>query len=533
MSPEKIQVPRVLARLGLLLCLLPLSVLAETGPVPIPGRTGEVPVPVPGSTGGVPLPVVFLEETGSSPGPGSLPEYRRIPPGDPRAQEAREHLANEAADFLRHLLARLPGTIPQSRELSEAGSELFIALRKGGNYARLGLVLSEGETRRELPRQPYVVLAPTSGALSLTALHEGGHLAHTLARRCSKPESGWTAFVHTTFAVTDRLTALSEGYAIHLEALWGHFGSDPARRAHYHRSGQVFGPEAGTQGEFFFPVKDLWSYSQSWARYASVRDGLPAFQGHVYPGDPMRSQLDPARDRRHLKSPGQMLASEGVVASVLFHLASQRAQALGAEVGGGLRQPGVMGAELELLRALRHAHDRGGLGIDLLHVLESYRELFPDAGELALDIFLDLTRGVSADPDLGRRWSRLYDSSTHLDPGALRSQLASFSEVRSRLQREAREDPSVLRRGLGPVLPVRAVGIEQDLPVFGQAIPLEFDLNAFGRAELAALRGLGARQRLRLREESLRGPPFASYQDFRSRTGIALDGTCLEPVETE
>lgn len=50
-----------------------------------------------------------------------------------------------------------------------------------------------------------------------------------------RPEAPWTATIHSTFAATYSLTALSEGFAIHLETLWGHYGSDPERRAFYHR----------------------------------------------------------------------------------------------------------------------------------------------------------------------------------------------------------------------------------------------------------------------------------------------------------
>ena len=65
----------------------------------------------------------------------------------------------------------------------------------------------------------------------------------------------------------------------------------------------------------------------------------------MYPGDYLRSQYDPARDRTVLLPANAMIASEGTVASVLFWTSAGLAGNAGATPGGGLLQPGLLDAE--------------------------------------------------------------------------------------------------------------------------------------------------------------------------------------------
>jgi hypothetical protein len=192
-------------------------------------------------------------------------------------------------------------------------------------------------------------------SLSLTFLHEGGHVADRIVRGRNRSDATWSALPHSTFAVTDRLTAVSEGFAIHLETLLGHYGADAGARAYYHRLDPQWSPERPLQGAFFAQARDIMTFSQNWARYSAVRDGLAAFEGHVYRGEYLRSQYDPARDRARLKTAGAMVSSEGVVASVLFWIAEGHARSGGARAEGGLDQPGLLDAEVRLLRGLQHA----------------------------------------------------------------------------------------------------------------------------------------------------------------------------------
>lgn len=96
----------------------------------------------------------------------------------------------------------------------------------------------------------------------------------------------------------------------------------------------------------------------------------------------------------------------------------------------------------------------------------------------------------------------------------------------------AAKDAAVLRVGLGPIVPVRAQGVELLLKAFGEPFPLEFDLNAVTAAELAALPALDAAARARVLEE-LEKQPFASLHDFETRTGLTSASAGLEAVKRQ
>jgi homoserine O-acetyltransferase len=92
-------------------------------------------------------------------------------------------------------------------------------------------------------------------------------------------------------------------------------------------------------------------------------------------------------------------------------------------------------------------------------------------------------------------------------------------------------DPASLRRGLGPVLPVRCPKAMLELKALEQKFPLEFDLNASTEAEWLAA-GLDAATRARVLDERDRAP-FASVADFEKRTAKTLQALGLEVVTPE
>ncbi len=475
------------------------------------------------------VPVVFLEPVAQASN-APLPVYRALAPGSEAHVQASRWLENEAADFIRHVLARAATAIPQEPDPRRLDSALFIALEPGGNHAALGLALDDVRLgRTPHARTPFVKLAPRADRLSKTLIHEGGHIAQRLALRTRPdPAEAWVPFPHTTFAVTDRRTALSEGYASHFETLWGHFGQDPDARAYYDHAAPAFGPKAGFNAEAYFPVRDLLSYSQGWARYQGVRDGLPAFRGHVVPDNYLRGQLSPMRDMAALKNAGQMLASEGVVASFCFRFVAQRAEALGAKPHTGLAQPGLLQAETELLQALRVAHDREGTDASVLDLLRGIEEA--EARERAIAIWVDLTRGVTADAAMAGRWKALYGAAEAMDVARVERAIRALEAARAAIVKDATADPHTLAKAVGPVLPVRAGRKTLRLKALGETFPLEFDLNAAGEAEWAAVPGVPGKIRTHILAQAAKGP-FEGFDDFRRRTGIELKKLGVTPVK--
>jgi hypothetical protein len=455
-----------------------------------------------------------------------MPTYRAIPASDPRTAQAERMIDNEAARFVRRVIAA-------AHRIATPGADkplppLPIVFQRGGNNARTGFYLAEGESVRAYPGTPYVLLDFDADRLSLTFLHEGGHVADRIVRAGTRPESEWSGIPHSTFAVTDRVTALSEGFAIHFETLWGHYGTDVTRRGWYHRTDPVWSGDF-LRTEFFAPVRDIMTFSQNWARYSAVRDGLPMFEGHVYDGDYLRSQYDPARDRSRLKTANAIVASEGAVASVCFWIAEGYARAAGVKPQGGLEQAGLVEAEIKMLTALRSAARGASKGtIDLADVVAAVGTAGSEERRQAIERFVMLTRAATMAPRVRSGWRHMYTGAVALDLQASRKTGETLAALSGKALQDAIADPARLRVMTGPVLPVRLDRAKLRLVALGEAFPAEFDLNAMGMPELFLLSpDAGVRAKI---DAALDEAPFRSIEDFETRTGITLASVGATPV---
>ena len=474
-----------------------------------------------------PIPILWLEPAAGAVAEGELPLYTPIPPDDMRAREADRLLDNEAADFTRTLVAWAWRTFPPPADWTPP--RLPIVLAQGGNNAAHGFRLLVDGKVVEHAGIPVVVLQADSTGLAGTLMHEGGHLLHAIATAGRRPTPWWTAIVHSTFAVTDPLTALSEGYAIHFETLWAHFGRQADMRAYYHRLSPAFDARTGRRAEFYSPIADLMTFSQSWARYQAVRETWPAFVGHVYPGDYLRSQYDPARDRAVLKPASAMIASEGVVASTLFWTVASLAQQGGSKPGEGLRQQALLDAEQALLRGFAALPEPEGFRPDVVDLVSAIGAPASAARRTAISRFVSVTRGVTARTDIRPKWTALYHDAIGLDFDAATPIIAELDEVRAQVVEAAAKDPATLRKAIGPVVPVRAPKVPLELKVLRQRFELDFDLNAATEAEWLAAGVDAAAAQAILQERDAQ--PFASIREFEKRTGKTLAALGLVAVE--
>jgi hypothetical protein len=472
-------------------------------------------------------PVLWLERLEKAK-PGGQPLLQAIPADDPRRAEAERLIDNEAATFTRTLVAWAWKTF--GRPATWADGRLPILLQPGGNNAAVGFRLQDGERVTEHPDVPYLILALEARSLGDTVIHEGGHVLQTIAGRGRRAMPRWSAVLHSTFAVTDPLTALAEGFGIHFETLAGHYGQEADRRNFYHRLAPAFDLK-GRRSEFYAPVGDLMTFAQSWARYQAVRETWPVFAGHVYPGDYLRSQYDPARDRSVLQPANAMIASEGTVASVLFWISAGLAGNAGATPGAGLMQAGVLDAERTLLRAFSTLARGSGFRPDLVDLVTNVHEAGSPERGLAISRFVSVTRAVTADREVRARWTSLYKSALALDIEATKPQFAALDATRDAVVEAALGDPSVLRGQLGPVLPVRQEKVLLELKALGQKFALQFDLNAAGQAEWLAAGVERAVFEKALAERDR--APFASVTDFEQRVGRPIGTLGLTPVRMD
>jgi hypothetical protein len=223
-----------------------------------------------------------------------------------------------------------------------------------------------------------------------------------------------------------------------------------------------------------------------------------------------------------------MLASEGVAASVLFWTSAGLADRDGARFGQGLDQPGLFRAEQVLLAALSKLPAAGGFRPDLIDLVSAVGDAGSAERAVGVSRFVNVTRGVTARPEIRAKWSALYGDALTLDFDMTKPLFAELDAARDAILQAALADPATLRRGLGPVLPVSAPKVVFELRVLKQKFPLEFDLNAATEAEwLAAGADAATRARVLAERDSA---PFLSIAAFEKRTGTTLAALGLQPA---
>src|ERR1019366_8131901 len=181
----------------------------------------------------VPVNVIFLEpleqvDTGGAEISAKNPLYRKVPDSARYTAWLRNESAERAFRLYRDAceIARPGGGVP----------DYYVALVPNGNHADVGFRVQNADAVEEHARQPYILLDPDPFSFDTTLLHETGHMAMAMLAGGRQLDGKQVAAIpHTTAALSDRSTAFSEGYVIHLATLEAHIGRDPKMRELYQR----------------------------------------------------------------------------------------------------------------------------------------------------------------------------------------------------------------------------------------------------------------------------------------------------------
>lgn len=455
--------------------------------------------------------VVFLEpvasvDTKQTEIRETMPLYRVATDQEHYAVWMKNESAERALRFYRRALS--------VARRAEGSNDYYVALVSGGNHAGVGFRLVSGERTNEFQGQPYILLDPDESQFGMTLLHESGHMVMALLAGGRQLDGQEMASIpHSTAALSDRSTAFSEGWAIHLETLSAHVAKAPKLRRPYHRETINFGEGPWKSAEYFRHSADLTSYSQNFARYDDVRDNNFAFESACETPDYLRVQLEKTRDFSKLRDANQLLQSEGFYGSFFF-LFLMRGEDIPSEAVLRARYEHVLRALAAMFESVKSVDAKPWL----VHFVIEYMKMFPDEKAAIVDVLNDLSHGVFVDPEAQRLWREHYLAALHID--RKRMNIDAITAARRRWREQVLEKPEILFSRLGPeiacTVPDRPIKIE----IFGKTAPLLFDLNTAPVGILRLIPGISEDAITHWITERNRGP-FQSAKDFRDRVQLS------------
>ncbi|HTQ53473.1 MAG TPA: hypothetical protein VMI94_03370 [Bryobacteraceae bacterium] len=454
--------------------------------------------------------VIFLEPAGkvntaSAEIREEMPVYRRVPD----ASKYAAWLHNESAERALRLYAQAALIVAPGA----ATPDYYVALVKGGNHGAVGFRLESAGGVKEYPHTAYILLDAEPELFETTMYHETGHVVMDMLAGGRRLDGLEVASIpHSTAALSDRTTAFSEGWAIHLETLAAHLAHGADLRWQYHHEGVGFGDAPYRGNEYYRGASDLTTFSQTLARYYEVRENHFAFASAFRGPDYLRVQLEKARDFSTLRDANQLLQAEGFYASFFF-LFTMRGKQLPTE-------DTVSHREDRMLRAMAAMFADVKTDVStpwLLELVTHYMRLFPDERTEIVDALNDLSHGVFADAGAAALWRAHYLASLRLDLEHLNRD--AINAARKRWRDQVLADPHVLYSRIGPEIVCTVPAVQVRLVAFGEDAPLRFDVNTVQEGILRLIPGITEAEIARWTSEREK-TPFASSADYRQRVKL-------------
>lgn len=471
------------------LCL-PALVLALTAALPLPAA--EL---------GVLAPVMDGDSVQTRPGPDKQPAPVVTEVKDGELYAA---LQKEAQDgFTATLL------VMDERAQKTAGAKtpgptwLFLAKEEGG-FARRGFWLKDDKQERWVDA-PFVdlVVDPASvadGSFEEIFAHELGHVF--LRRLLPHLPEGYSRAPHGSMTITDDATAFDEGFAIHMQAL--------ARRLT--RNERLKAQDLGLEYKPFVP---LWlSNLDRTLRIEGMRNNWFIHRQLALPGSGdaiARRDLSTLFDTARLKNGNQMLASEGVIATLFYR----------ALVPGPVEREPLLSRYQRLFDALAEMNHRE-LTPDtplFLELAETYARDNPEDGARILRLIVETTYGATADPTLARQTEALAEKGRLGDIEGFVAELKPARAAMLRLEDAVVRSPRGLRAGLGPAIWLLNGNARASR---GEDAPdLTLNLNTAEKEQLMTLPDIDDAVAERLLDSRRNQGTFRNLDDFIARGGLS------------
>jgi hypothetical protein len=453
-----------------------------------PAAAAELGVLAPVMVDGVPLMKVDPKNHG-------VPVVTRLTSGalyDQLQKEAREGFTATVL-ALDELAQRRSGTAP-------VPTWLFLAVEDGG-FARAGFWLRDERGERFVPDLyvDLVVDADTvaNGGFEEIFAHEMGHVF--LRRLFPSLPFGYSRTPHMSLAITDYPTAVDEGFATHFQPLVRRLTRNAALRD------EDLGLTSKPFVAYWLSNLDRAARSDGVRRNWFVQ--LQAPQGSA--GSSERSTLF---DIERLKNGNQMLASEGVVATLFYRWlvpgpGDERAL---------LERYGKMFDAFAALEKRRPAADSPLM----LQLVDNYRSLFPQESERMLTILLDTTYGATADASLTPTVESVAARGRSGDIETFIGELTTARKTLAQLRESVLKDPAKAGAALGP-----NIWLLSDAPMGGpdKNAKTAINLNTAECDDLLKLPGIDAAAADKLLASRRHDGLFRNLDDFSARAGMGPD----------
>lgn len=359
-----------------------------------------------------------------------------------------------------------------------------------GGFAKLGFWLADANNNVAWRSDPYVDLvidrqSIDDGSFEEIFAHELGHVI--LRRLVPKLPNGMSRAAHSSLAVTDYPTAFDEGFAIHFQGLARHLTENAKLKAF----------DAGLEYKPFLPY---WQSNLDRSmRLRGMRENL--FIHQQLPATLQVGDATTLFDLTRFKNGQQMMSSEGVIATLFYHLllAPNNAPAVLSDRYRSL---------LISLRTLNTQKLTSSTPL-FLNLMRIHTDRLPSLRARWIGTMLDLTYGATASGDVIRDLTKLsvlgQEGRMEEFSAALKQSRAALASLTTQVTRS----PQRLGAAMGPELWLAFKKGE------GQVVTI--NLNTAERTSLIDVLGLVASDAdLLLANRAAQGM-FKSIDDFAVR----------------
>lgn len=472
-------------------------------------------------------PYLLLEPTSDSPRRDQLPVFRALGADRPERAAVEQVLARP---FLQWVLA--VGEQARALGRKRCGADAVCAKRfdqpayfvitDGGNRPHQGLVIETDGSRLELPEAWYVEIDPDDASTLIP--HEYGHVMMFASLPGDLPREPQT-LPHTTGAITNDVVAFSEGWGIHFETLAGDRREQVETYARWHRDAFVTDGPAGA-GDSVQPVTDLFNYAQTYRRYTCIKENCFAYLPRIPEAyirdhkpnaeDVLARWTDTTYDPARVRSLAQMVASEGVIATLFYRLAT--APSSTAEPATDrLPDPARYAAFFDAFS--RITEERARTAPVVLVFLEALLESAePDERRRIARIALEVLHYTPSMSDAPRFYAELHAAGHRVDKPAFTQRLAS-AQLERAVARLV-EQPTSITEAVVSELWITNEAFRLELPILGvRGRPLVLDLNAAPIELLMTIPGVGYEEAIELDVARRRGG-LRAVEDVAAVSGI-------------